>query len=117
MTEGQTKRQKAKALTTSRIAEAAKPLFEARGYDAVTIRAVAKASGYSLGAVFNCYVDKADLWLRVMGRPVPDFEGFVRMVANIEIASPEWGDDSREALISLIERARRMHGQPVGAAQ
>jgi AcrR family transcriptional regulator len=117
MTEGQTKRQAAKALTTSRISDAAKPLFEAKGYDAVTIRDVAKASGYSTGAVFNCYVDKADLWTRVMGRPVPDPQTFVHTVARLELASPESYDDSREALASLIEWARRMYGYPIVAVR
>lgn len=109
-------RQAAKALTTSRIAEAAKALFEARGYDEVTIRDVAKASGYSTGAVFNCYIDKAELWFRVMGRPVPDPEGFVRMVARLTMPEPDQ-DDSREALASLIGQARRMYGYTVKAAQ
>jgi AcrR family transcriptional regulator len=116
MTEGQTKRQAAKALTTSRISDAAKPLFEARGYEGVTIRDVAKASGYSTGAVFNCYVDKADLWTRVMGRPVPDPEGFVHTVARL-IMPDAADDDSREALASLIEWARRMYGYPIVAVR
>jgi AcrR family transcriptional regulator len=108
MAEGLKKRQAAKALTASRISDAAKPLFEARGYDAVSIRAVAKASGYSTGAIFNCFIDKADLWRRTMFRDVPSAPDFIRMVARL--TTPAVGpdgdvDDPITTLESLIERA------------
>lgn len=73
-----TLRQVRKAGTRTRITEAARPMFVAKGYAAVTIRDVAKAVGMSTGAVFANFVDKAHLYATCTGRDPPDVAGFLR---------------------------------------
>lgn len=51
------------------ILAAAKRLFEAGGYEAATIRGIASAAGYSTGAVFASFKDKAELYEAVYGHP------------------------------------------------
>ena len=53
------RRQVAKARTRVKVLEAARTLFAERGYDAATIRDIAKGAGMSTGAVFANFQDKA----------------------------------------------------------
>jgi len=52
----------AKQRTREKILAAAKALFAERGYEAATIRDIAKAAGMSTGAVFASFTDKSDLF-------------------------------------------------------
>ena len=65
------KRQIAKAKTQERIKAAAAALFDEVGYEAATIRAIAKKAGMSTGAVFANWDDKASLWVELMKCPPP----------------------------------------------
>ena len=56
------RRQVAKARTRLKVLEAARNLFAERGYDAATIRDIAKGAGMSTGAVFANFQDKAELF-------------------------------------------------------
>lgn len=56
------RRQVAKARTRVKVLEAARTLFAERGYDAATIRDIAKGAGMSTGAVFANFQDKAELF-------------------------------------------------------
>ena len=56
------RRQVAKARTRIKVLEAARNLFAERGYDAATIRDIAKGAGMSTGAVFANFQDKAELF-------------------------------------------------------
>ncbi|RZJ97226.1 MAG: TetR/AcrR family transcriptional regulator [Brevundimonas sp.] len=56
------RRQAAKVRTREKVLEAASQLFAERGYDAATIRDIAKAAGMSTGAVFANFQDKAELF-------------------------------------------------------
>lgn len=64
-TEGQprlNRRQAAKIRTRQKVLDAARTLFAERGYDAATIRDIAKGAGMSTGAVFANFQDKAELF-------------------------------------------------------
>ena len=75
--------------------DAARALFSERGYEAATIRDIAKGAGMSTGAVFANFQDKAELFEAVLaedlGQMLTDFqtgareEGFVtdRLVATL----------------------------------
>jgi AcrR family transcriptional regulator len=63
------RRQQAKARTRAKVLEAARVLFEAKGYDAATIREIAKGAGMSTGAVFANFEDKAHLYETIQGHP------------------------------------------------
>jgi len=60
-----TRRAQAKRRTREKIVAAAKSLFAERGYEASTIRDIAKTAGMSTGAVFASFTDKADLFTEI----------------------------------------------------
>lgn len=70
------KREKAKALTRSKVVSAAAKLFTEVGYEKATIRAIAKAAKMSTGAVFANFEDKAALYTAIQGHaPVTTEQG------------------------------------------
>ena len=60
------RRQAAKVKTRGKVLEAARTLFAERGYDAATIRDIAKGAGMSTGAVFANFQDKSELFEAVL---------------------------------------------------
>lgn len=60
------RRQAAKVRTHAKVLEAARVLFAERGYDAATIRDIAKGAGMSTGAVFANFQDKSELFEAVL---------------------------------------------------
>lgn len=60
------RRQAAKIRTRGKVLDAARGLFAERGYDAATIRDIAKDAGMSTGAVFANFQDKAELFETVL---------------------------------------------------
>jgi AcrR family transcriptional regulator len=64
-------REIAKKATQARIRAAAKAQFDAVGYEAATIREIAKAAGMSTGAIFANWTGKGPLWVEIMGCPPP----------------------------------------------
>lgn len=72
MTPKPSRREVAKAKTRAKILATAKRLWEKPGtYEAMTIRAITSAAGYSTGALFMCWPDKASLWREAMGYEPP----------------------------------------------
>ena len=61
-----TRRALAKQRTRRQLLDAAKRLFNERGYEAATVREIAAAAGLSTGAVFASFADKADLFGEVI---------------------------------------------------
>ena len=61
-----TRRAMAKQRTRRHLLDAAKRLFNERGYEAATVRDIAAAAGLSTGAVFASFSDKADLFGEVI---------------------------------------------------
>lgn len=60
------RRQVAKQRTRGKVVEAARNLFAQRGYDAATIRDIAREAGMSTGAVFANFQDKSELFDTVL---------------------------------------------------
>jgi AcrR family transcriptional regulator len=60
------RRQAAKQRTRGKVIEASRSLFAQRGYDAATIRDIAREAGMSTGAVFANFQDKAELFDTVL---------------------------------------------------
>ena len=87
-TEGQprlNRRQAAKIRTRQKVLDAARTLFAERGYDAATIRDIAKGAGMSTGAVFANFQDKAELFECVFAE---EMDG---LLADIQSASSAEG--------------------------
>lgn len=75
------KRELAKAATRAKLIEVARTLWAEPGtYEAVTIRVIAKAAGYSTGAIFANFDSKEDLWREAMGFEPPVDSAVVRAV-------------------------------------
>ena len=70
------KREAAKALTRSKVRNAAEALFDTVGYDKATIRGIAAKAGMSTGAVFANFKDKLALYVDIKGhKPVTIEQG------------------------------------------
>lgn len=64
------RRQVAKQRTRGRVIEASRRLFAQRGYDAATIRDIAREAGMSTGAVFANFQDKSELFDTVLAEDI-----------------------------------------------
>ncbi len=88
------RRQAAKVRTRQKVLDAARALFAERGYDAATIRDIAKVAGMSTGAVFANFQDKAELFETVFA------EEMAGLLVDMQTAAAEGG--VRERLASLF---------------
>jgi AcrR family transcriptional regulator len=59
-------RQSQKAATRQRVLDAARELFDTRGYQASTIREIARHAGVSVGSVFTTFASKGEILSEVM---------------------------------------------------
>jgi AcrR family transcriptional regulator len=73
-------RKESKALTQRRLVAAARTVFVDRGFHAATLEAVAEEAGFTTGAVYSNFANKADLFLAVLDEHL---EGRVRDMAAI----------------------------------
>jgi AcrR family transcriptional regulator len=107
-----TRRALAKQRTRRVLLDAAKRLFNERGYEAATVRDIAAAAGLSTGAVFASFVDKADLFGAVI---MDDFEALAA-----HLAAADHADATTEAsllcLFSAVFAFQRDHLPLVRAA-
>lgn len=115
----QNKRQRAKASTRAKAAEAARFLFANVGYFSTGIRDVAARMGMSTGAVFATVSDKAALWRLAMGGPAPS-EQLAEEVALIQALRPGWSwvlrFNGREHLAGLTPPDFRPEAMPPSRA-
>lgn len=88
-----TRRALSKLRTRRKLLDAAKRLFNERGYDAATVRDIATAAGLSTGAVFASFSDKSDLFDAVIA---DDFETLVAQLASV-------GDDEPSTEAALLK--------------
>jgi AcrR family transcriptional regulator len=107
-----TRRALAKQRTRRLLLDAAKRLFNERGYEAATVRGIAAAAGLSTGAVFASFADKADLFGAVI---MDDFEALAA-----HLAAADHADATTEAsllrLFSAVFAFQRDHLPLVRAA-
>lgn len=89
------KRAVAQRKTQAKLKTAAAALFESSGYQAVTLREVARAAKVSTGAIFASFSGKAALYEAATGRKAPDVAGFLARVARL---AP--GDRTRAAILA-----------------
>lgn len=80
------RRQYSKIATRAKVLQAGRELFETRGYEGSTIRAVARHAGMSTGAVFASFTDKADLYRAVYGHDPLTPEQGIKLAAALREA-------------------------------
>ena len=90
------RRQAAKVRTRQKVLDAARTLFAERGYDAATIRDIAKGAGMSTGAVFANFQDKAELFEAVLATDL------ARLAETMKAAAAAEGS-VRTRLLSALE--------------
>ena len=59
-------RKSQKEATRQRVLDAARELFEAKGFEAATVRDIARMAGVSVGSVFTTFASKGDILSQVM---------------------------------------------------
>lgn len=91
-----TRRALAKQRTRRHLLDAAKRLFNERGYEAATVRDIASAAGLSTGAVFASFADKADLFGAVI---IDDFDALLEHLQACEQAETS----AEAALLRLFD--------------
>jgi AcrR family transcriptional regulator len=105
-----TRRDLAKQRTRERLLDAARRLFVERGYEATTIRDIAALAGFSTGAVFANFSDKAEL-----------FEGVVKadceaLDAHLKTIGLDRGS-IHHALTAVIDAVHEVHIKQPGIIQ
>lgn len=92
------RRAERKAATERRIITAALGLFQSRGFDATTTRAIAKKAGIAEGTVFNYFPTKEDIALHFFEQEVEEAMATVSKSPRLRKATLE------EKLFALIQR-------------
>lgn len=88
-------------LSRDRILDEARGLFASRGYDTLTMRSIAKALGYSHGALYYHFRDKAELFYALV---VEDFNFLLmRMKELLDRAVPGSLEHLKEMMLEFIK--------------
>ena len=102
--------------TRARLIEAARTLFQERGYDATSVRAIAGAAGVDAAMINHYFGGKEGLFQEAMDLPVSPAKTFRTVLDGITPANipariaaqyvEVWeGEDSGPAMIALLRRA------------
>ena len=91
----------AKQRTREKILASAKTLFAERGYEAATIRDIARQAGMSTGAVFASFTDKSDLFTEIAETEQAELNQAMRAAAG-ELSG-------RAAVIAMLDAAVERH--------
>lgn len=94
------RRQAAKIKTRGKVMDAARALFSERGYEAATIRDIARGAGMSTGAVFANFQDKAELFEAVLA------EDLGQMLVDFQSGAAA-GGPTRERLVAALTAGYR----------
>lgn len=74
-------RQSQKAATRQRVIEAARALFDTRGFEGTTIRDIASRAGVAVGSVFTTFGSKGEILSEVMAMRLDDLYAELNRVA------------------------------------
>jgi AcrR family transcriptional regulator len=104
-----TQRSQAKRRTREKILAAARLLFAERGYEASTIRDIAKAAGMSTGAVFASFTDKSDLFTDIAETEQAELHQAMRLAA---------GDlTGKAAILAMLDAASQRQSASLALVQ
>ncbi|MEO7404543.1 MAG: helix-turn-helix domain-containing protein [Burkholderiales bacterium] len=98
-------RDRNKADKQQRIREAARALFEERGYEAATMRGIATQAGVGLGAVFSYADDKRDLVFLIVNddsHAIADRASIVKDASGAQRTGPVRATESTAHIARLI---------------
>ena len=113
---GSGKRQQAGVLTRHRLLDAAEQLFSERGFDGVSMRDIALASGVTLALANYHFGTKDGLFRAVIERRVPEVS-LRRRAALAKVSPQATGNDAIRAVLDALARPWvEMRRQPGGMA-
>ena len=101
-------RQQTSEATKHKLEHAAHALFMRRGFNAVGLRDLAAAAGVSLGAVYNHYASKDELFAAILDRLYTGFAAATEPLAQF-LATAKLPDDIErfgEVMRDMVERHR-----------
>jgi AcrR family transcriptional regulator len=102
-------RSQAKRRTREKILAAARQLFAEHGYEASTIRDIAKTAGMSTGAVFASFTDKSDLFTEIAETEQADLHQAMRLAI---------GDlTGKAAILAMLDAATRHQANSIALVQ
>jgi AcrR family transcriptional regulator len=84
-----------KIRTRRKVLDSARALFTERGYEASTIRDIARHAGMSTGAVFANFEDKSDLFESILTEDAEQVSGLMR-------AAAETGETASDRLVAVF---------------
>lgn len=87
-------RESQKAETRGRVLDAARKLFMEQGYEAATIRAIAKRAGVAPGSVFTTFASKAELLMEII------FIRYAAAAEEVRRVAAAAGPDPRQRLLA-----------------
>ena len=96
-------RAQAKKVSEDKIVMAARRLFAEEGYDAATLRQIARAAGLGLATLFNHISDKRDLIYLI-------FDGEVDALTDKALAAPRPWQSFIDKILSITEPHFRLFG-------
>jgi AcrR family transcriptional regulator len=102
-------RAQAKRRTREKILTAARALFAERGYEASTIRDIARAAGMSTGAVFASFTDKSDLFTEIAEAEQADLFEAMRLAAT--------GLSGKAAIFAMLDAATERQASALALVQ
>jgi AcrR family transcriptional regulator len=90
------RRDREKAAHRREILEAAERVFAQKGFDRATVENIAREAEFSVGALYNFFQNKEDLWAEVIAKIGEDFlEAFRKEIGAV--------DDPLAAITAMIE--------------
>lgn len=83
-------RKSQKEATRQRVLDAARDLFESKGYDAATVREIAQIAAVSVGSVFTTFASKGDILSQVMADRLDGlYAELDRLVPHLRGSTPD----------------------------
>lgn len=109
-------REQQKNETRGRVVEAARELFKERGYEAATIRDIAKRAGVAPGSVFTTFESKAELLQEIIFHRYEETLDAVRAAAWPSQSTLERLAAGFRAVYALESRELRLLAETIGAS-
>ncbi|MCF8466465.1 MAG: TetR/AcrR family transcriptional regulator [Sneathiella sp.] len=102
----QNRKESLKAFKRRHILEAARQLYDTAGFDGLNMRAIAKASGYSLGAAYAYFRTKEEIQAELLALVLTDLSRHIRNVMSQE------ADAARKAANAFVAFYRYFQAHP-----
>jgi AcrR family transcriptional regulator len=101
-------REQSKAATRTKLLDAARQVFAARGFHGASVEEIASVAGYSTGALYSNFGGKEDLFLSLMDREVSAHARELAEAVGRPPSVTERAEGGAHFWMAFIEREREM---------